>query len=94
MNTNNEDIDNCCGVSTDFINKLTDFFHYHCEKALTNIPRIKMNRLKKKAMLTCEYGLMYLHLDDYPPYSGKNSDIFETHINRNFIPTFFFHYHW
>ena len=34
-------------------------------------------------MLTCEYGLMYLHLDDYPPYSGKNSDIFETHINSN-----------
>ena len=34
-------------------------------------------------MLTCEYGLMYLHLDDYPPYTGKNSDIFETHINSN-----------
>ena len=34
-------------------------------------------------MLTCEYGLMYLHLDDYPPYSGKKSDIFETHINSN-----------
>ena len=26
---------------------------------------------------------MYLHLDDYPPYSGKKSDIFETHINSN-----------
>ena len=34
-------------------------------------------------MLTCEYGLMYLHLDDYPPYSGKSLDIFETNINRN-----------
>ena len=34
-------------------------------------------------MLTCEYGLMYLHLDDYPPYTGNNSDIFETHINSN-----------
>ena len=34
-------------------------------------------------MLTCEYGLMYLHLDDYPPYTGKNSEIFETHINSN-----------
>ena len=29
LNTNNEDIDNCCGVSTDFINKLTKFFYYH-----------------------------------------------------------------
>ena len=26
---------------------------------------------------------MYLQLDYYPPYSGKNSDIFETHINSN-----------
>ena len=26
MITNNEDIDRSCGVSTDFINKLTDFF--------------------------------------------------------------------
>ena len=26
---------------------------------------------------------MYLHLDDYPLYSGKKSDIFETHVNRN-----------
>ena len=26
---------------------------------------------------------MYSHLDDYPPYSGKKSDIFETHINSN-----------
>ena len=34
-------------------------------------------------MLTCEYGLMYLHLDDYPPYYGKKSDILETHINSN-----------
>ena len=34
-------------------------------------------------MLTCVYGHMYLQLDDYPPYTGKNSDIFETHINRN-----------
>ena len=34
-------------------------------------------------MLTCAYGLMYLQLDDYPPYTGKNLDIFETHINRN-----------
>ena len=26
---------------------------------------------------------MYLHLDDYPPYSGKKSDIFDTHVNSN-----------
>ena len=39
--------------------------------------------VEKNAMLTCVYGPMYLQLDDYPPYTGKNSDIFETHINSN-----------
>ena len=39
--------------------------------------------VKKNSMLTCLYGPMYLQLDDYPPYSGKNSEIFETHININ-----------
>ena len=29
LNTNNEDLDKCCGVSTDFISKLTGFFHNH-----------------------------------------------------------------
>ena len=37
----------------------------------------------KNTTLTCVYGPMYLQLDDYPPYSDKNSDIFETHINSN-----------
>ena len=39
--------------------------------------------VEKNATLTCIYGSMYLQLDDYPPYSGKKSDIFETHINSN-----------
>ena len=42
-----------------------------------------MYRLRKLAKLTCIYGPMYLQLDDYPPYSDKRSDIFQTHINRN-----------
>ena len=42
-----------------------------------------MNRLKINAMLTCLYGPMYLQLDDYPLYTGKNSDIFDTHNNSN-----------
>ena len=29
LNTKNEDIDKSCGVSTDIINKLTEFFNYH-----------------------------------------------------------------
>ena len=28
---------------------------------------------------------MYLQLDDCPPYSDKQSDIFDKHINRNLI---------
>ena len=48
LNTKNEDIDKCCGVSTDFISKLTNFlFTIIGEKASTNIPWSKMNWLKK-----------------------------------------------
>ena len=28
---------------------------------------------------------MYIQLDEYPPYSDKKLDIFETHMNRNLI---------
>ena len=48
LNTNNEDIDKFCGVSTDFISKLTDLFLIIIgEKASTNIPWSKMNQFKK-----------------------------------------------
>ena len=59
------------------------FFIIIGEKASTNIPLRKMYRVRKGATLTCLYGPMYLQLDDYPPYSDKISDIFETHINSN-----------
>ena len=51
------------------------------KKASTNIPLSKLYQ-SKRATLTCPYGPMYLELDDYPPYSDKISDIFETHINK------------
>ena len=69
---NNDNVEKCCGVSTDFIRKLTDFFIIIGEKALTNVPWIKMNPLGKNSTLTCLYGPMYLQLYDYPPYFGKN----------------------
>ena len=73
-----------CGVSTDFIRKLTDlFFIIIGEKSSTNIPLSKMYRLRKCATLTCLYGTMYLKLDDYPLYSDKISDSFATQINSN-----------
>ena len=76
----------CCGVSTDFIRKLTDLFYIIIgEKISTNIPLSKMYRLGKSTKLTCIYGPMYLELDEYPPYSDKISVIFETHIKRNLI---------
>ena len=81
MNINDDDAENCCGISTDFIRKLTDFFIIIGEKASTNIPLSKMNHLRKCATLACLYGPMYLQLYDYPPYSDKISEIFETHIN-------------
>ena len=58
----------CCGVSTDFIRKLTDlFFIIIGEKASTNIPLSKMYRLRKSTTITRLYVPMNLELDDYPP---------------------------
>ena len=81
---NDDDMEKCCGVSTDFIRKLTDlFFIIIGEKASTNIPLRKMYHLRKCATLICLYVPMYLQLDEYPPYSDKISDFFETNINSN-----------
>ena len=73
---NDDNMEKCCGVSTDFIRKLTGFFFIIMgEKASTNIPLSKMYRLGKIATLKCLYGPMYLQLDDYLPYSYKIPDI-------------------
>ena len=79
----NDDVEKRYGVLTDFIRKLTVFFIIIGENASTNIPLNKMDRLRKIAALTCLYGPMHLQLDDYPLYSDKKSDIFETHINSS-----------
>ena len=81
---NDDNKEKCCGVSTDFIRKLTDlFFIIIGEKASTNIPLRKIYCLIKSAALTCIYGPMYLELDDYPTYYDKIPVIFETQIDRN-----------
>ena len=84
LNMNDKNNEKCCGVSTDSIRKLTGFFFRIIgEKASANIPLSKMYRLRKSATLTYLYVLMYLELDDYPPYSDKRPVIFGIHINRN-----------
>ena len=84
LNINDDNKEKCCGVSTDFIRKLTGlFFLIIGEKASTNIPLSKNYHSIKSVTLTCLYGPRYLELDDYPPYSDKRSIIFETHNNRN-----------
>ena len=84
LNMNDDKTEKCCGVSSDFIGKLTDFFFILIgEKASKNVSLRKMYRLRKIAKLTCLYGPMYLQLDDYPPYSNERSENFEKHINRN-----------
>ena len=72
LNMNDVKKEKCCGVSTYFIIKLTDFFFIIIgEKSSTNIPLSKIYRLRKSATLTCLYGPMYLELDDYPTHSDK-----------------------
>ena len=63
LNMNDDKKGKYCGVSTDFIRKLTDFFFVIIgEKASTNISLGKMYRFRKSATLTCIYGHMYLEL--------------------------------
>ena len=73
-----------CGISNRLIKKLTYLlFIMIGEKASTNIPLNKTYYLRKMAKLTCLYVLVYLPLDDYPPYSDEQSDIFEAKINKS-----------
>ena len=84
LNMNDDNMENCYGVSTDFIIKLTGlFFIIIGERSSTNIPLSKIHRLRNIATLTCLYVPMYLQLDDYPPYYDKRSVLFETKINKN-----------
>ena len=84
LNINDDNEEKRCGVSTDFIRKLTDFFFITIgEKSSTNILLNKIHLLRKSVTLTHLYGPMYLELEDYPPYYDKKSVIFETHMNRN-----------
>ena len=72
MNVNDDNEEKCCGVSTDFIIKLTDFFFITFgDKASTYIPLIKNNPLRNSEALARLYGPMYLEFDDYPPYFDK-----------------------
>ena len=84
LNTNNDDKEGkVCGVLTKFTGILTDFFFIIIgEKASTNLPLNKTYYLREIAKLTCLHGPMYLSLDDYPPYSDKQSNIFEAKINK------------
>ena len=73
MNINDDNNGKCYGVPTDFIGKLTNlFFIIIGEKSSTSMPLRKMYQFLKSATLTYLYGLMYLQLDDYPPYYDKN----------------------
>ena len=52
MNMNDENKEKCCGVSTDFIRKLTDLFLITIdEKSSTNILLSKMYCLRKSSTL-------------------------------------------
>ena len=70
------------GIPTDFIRKLTDFFHNNWWKSI-NRYTLEHDVFLKSANLTYLYGSMYSQLDDLPPYSYKKLDIFETNINKN-----------
>ena len=64
-----DNMEKCCGVSTDFTRILTDFFIIKIgEKSSTKIPFSKMYRLIRSATLIVLYTPIYLQFDDYSPY--------------------------
>ena len=40
-------------------------------------------QLKENDPLIKNSGPMYIHFDEYPPYSGRIYDFFETNVNAN-----------
>ena len=70
------------GVCNKFIRKLTDYsFTIHDGENAPLGNGTFFTALKENATLIKHFGPMYIDFDEYHPYSGAISEIFETNIN-------------
>ena len=85
LNMNNDDIEaKFSAILTKIIRKFTDFFFIIFGEKHQQIFPWKNVLLKKKSKLTRSYGLINLQLDNYPPYSDKQSDILRQIFTKTF----------
>ena len=72
------------GVCKKIITKLTDYFFTIIDLGRASFGNESLfNQHKDNAPLIKQFGPMYIDFDEYPPYSGKNSENFEKNVNEN-----------
>ena len=72
------------GVYNKSIRKLTDDFFMILDLGTASFGNGSLfNRLKENAPLIKYFGPIYIHFDEYPTYSGRISENFETNVNDN-----------
>ena len=72
------------GVWKIFIAKLTDYFFTIIDLGSTSFGNepLFIQQKEKFPLIEC-FGPMYIDFDEYPRYSGRNSEIFEKYVNEN-----------
>ena len=63
---------------------MTDYFFTIIELGTTSFGNEPSFRQQKEIFLLIKcFGPMYIDFDEYPRYSGRNSEIFEKYVNAN-----------
>ena len=77
-------IENIFGVCKTFITKLIDYFFtiFNLGTASFWNESLLTQQKENYPLIKC-CGPMYIDFDEYPPYSGRNSEIFEKKANEN-----------
>ena len=72
------------GVCKRFITNLTDYFFRIINLGTSSFGNECLFTQQKdnSPLLNC-FGTMYIDFDEYPRYSGRNSEIFDKKVNEN-----------
>ena len=72
------------GVCKEFITKWTDYFSTIIDLGTASFGNESLfTQQKEKILLIKCFGPMYIDFDEYPCYSGRNSEIFEKNVNES-----------
>ena len=80
------------GVCKKFLTKLTDYFFTIVNLGTASFGNESLFTQQKENSALIEYfGPMYIDFDEYPPYSGRNSEIFEKMLMKIFSVSMIMH---